>query len=185
MAKKKVSVFSIALSLVVAGIVAAGFLVSRGYISRSFEVAQQSQAKIALIHAYDAERKFFAKNGRYSDDLVDLELCDLKDAKLFCGLPRQGAYYKIGFARGDSGRHSVDHVLAKFPEQLNQFQFASQTPTNDAKALALVCGDCLVSQNRFKIVALGSIGQGKFDAWTIDQDRKMEHLKLSAEGKMQ
>lgn len=188
MAKKKISVFSLMLSIAVIAIVGIGFSLSRGYLAKSYEVAQQSQAKIALINAYDAEKKFFAKNGRYTDDLVELGVCDLKNEKLFCGLPRQGAYYKIGFSSGESLNRSVDHVLARFPEQANRVQFISSSVATEQRSISLICGDCMADQKRFKIVAFGSIGRGKPDAWTIDQDKKIEHLDLNAqntEGKSQ
>lgn len=182
MVKKRISVFSWALSAIVIAIVGFGLFGAKGYLIKSYELAQQSQAKIALIHAYDAEKKYFAKAGRYTDDLIDLGVCNLNDKKLFCGLPREGAYYKLGFTSGVSSNHSVDHVLVNHPTEKEKVKFISPAKVAvEAPALSLICKDCLASEKQFKLVAYGIIGtKGRVDAWTIDQDKKIQHFELPA-----
>lgn len=47
---------------------------------------------------------------------------------------------------------------------------------NSAPELREHCPSCLATENGFKAVAVGKIGQGRLDVWTIDQDKNLVNV---------
>lgn len=140
--------------------------------------AKQTEAKTSLSMAYTGEKMFMAEWNVATSDLTSIGVGAFDE-----GSPEATQRYHIGFAQPavaqwdvigidasshDPSRSDTEKLGRKLKEDLGA-PFATLAAQH--------CPDCVVEGENFKIVAIGNIDQdADVDVWTIDQDRKIEHV---------
>lgn len=113
--------------------------------------ARDASIRLNLSNLSIALNQYKKMNGHYPVSLSEINATSI-------GL---GGIYKYGFLNPPANwlNESPENVLSL--EQENE--------------LKRLCSDCSLSDERFKIVAVG-IFDGVFDVWTLDQSDSLDHL---------
>jgi hypothetical protein len=126
--------------------------------------ARQGQARVALNEIAMAQAVFHIDHELYTSDLKKLEISNTEKS-----------FYKVGFI--EASKEKVDGVNPQnFNSDALKWNYDSSFGIDKLKWAEAKkhCKDCVAQKSKFKAIAIGYIP--KLDVWTIDQDKKLQHV---------
>lgn len=128
--------------------------------------ARASEAKTALASLYAAEKAYFAEHKKYSYNIKDITLIqEGKNHRYVIFFPKN---CREKFADQNELRFTHGTLFPEFESWYSQ----------NKEFLATIEATCLEPTQGFTALAAGIVmSNGNLDMWSVDQDRKLIHLK--------